>query len=163
MRAKNALVKTWPYAYPVALERDLEGGTWAGFALDLPVFAWGKPDRQALLRGLREGLALALLELEEEGRPLPTPSASAQVPPEVAEGEVVFLEPAPVNPVSLELWRAMKARGLSQRELARRMGTSPSAVHRLLDPFYFGHSLDTLRRAAEALGGDLEVRLLLPA
>jgi antitoxin HicB len=81
----------------------------------------------------------------------------------VAEAEVVFLEPAPVNPVSLELWRAMKARGFSQRELARRMGTSPSAVHRLLDPFYFGHSLDTLRRAAEALEGDLEVHLLLPA
>jgi len=96
MRAKNALVKTWPYAYPVVLERDLEGGTWAGFTLDLPVFAWGKPDREALLRSLREGLALALLELEE-GRPLPTPSASVQVPPEVAEGEVVLLEPAPVS------------------------------------------------------------------
>lgn len=158
---KDVLVKKWPYRYPVVLEVDPEGKTYAGYALDLPVFAWGKASRAGAMDSLARGLALALLELEEAGKPLPAPSE--RVDPEglaeLHQPEVVFLEPAPVNPVSLELWRALKVRGLSQRELARRMGTSPSAVHRLLDPFYFGHSLESLRRAARALGVGLEVRL----
>ncbi|SDF03729.1 antitoxin HicB [Thermus arciformis] len=157
---KEPLVKTWPHRYPVVLERDPVGGTYGGYALDLPVFTWGKASQEEALKSLSRGLALALLELEEAGKPIPEPSEGVPLETlsELHAPQVVFLEPAPVNPVSLELWRALKARGLSQRELARRMGTSPSAVHRLLDPFYFGHSLESLRRATKALGVGLEVR-----
>lgn len=109
------------------------------------------------------GLALYLLGLEEEGKPLPP--LQGEVPSEALgeapEGEVVLLSPAPVNPVSLELEQALRARGLSRRELAWRMGTSPAAVLCLLDPFYFDHTLESLRRAAEALGAELEVRLVV--
>lgn len=161
MTRAGVALKTWPHRYPALLERDPERGTWAGFLPGLPVFAWGKGSREEVLESLSRGLSLYLLELEGEGKPLPPPHG--EVPPEVLRGtpggEVVYLSPAPVNPVSLELARALRVRGLSRRELARRMGTSPAAVLRLLDPFYFGHTLESLRRAAEALGAELEVRL----
>lgn len=42
--------------------------------------------------------------------------------------------------------------GLSQRDLAARVGTSASVICRLEDADYQGHSLSLLRRVAEALG-----------
>jgi ribosome-binding protein aMBF1 (putative translation factor) len=50
--------------------------------------------------------------------------------------------------------------GLSQRELARRVGTSASAICRLEDADYEGHSLSLLKRIAEALGSRVEVRFV---
>jgi transcriptional regulator with XRE-family HTH domain len=49
--------------------------------------------------------------------------------------------------------------GISQSELARRIGTTPSAICRLEDPDYEGHSLKTLQRVAAALGLGLELTL----
>ena len=48
--------------------------------------------------------------------------------------------------------------GLSQRELAARVGTSASAICRLEDADYEGHSLSLLKRIAEALGTHVEIR-----
>ncbi len=158
---KNVLVKRWPHRYPVVLEKDAKQGTYAGFAVDMPVYAWGKASRAEVRESLARGLSLFLAELEARGQavPMPTEDLARVDLTGLCQAEVVWLEPAPMNPVSLELEQALRARGLSQRELARRMGTTPSAVHRLLDPFYFGHSLESLRRVAEALGVGLEVRL----
>ncbi len=50
--------------------------------------------------------------------------------------------------------------GLSQRELARRVGTSASAICRLEDADYEGHSLAMLKRIAEALDKRLAIRFL---
>jgi ribosome-binding protein aMBF1 (putative translation factor) len=47
-------------------------------------------------------------------------------------------------------------RGLSQGELAKRLGTSQQAVSRLEHPDYHGHTLRMLVRYAEALGARLE-------
>lgn len=52
--------------------------------------------------------------------------------------------------------------GLTQRELAARVGTTQSAIARLEDADYDGHSLSMLRRIAEALGRRVEVRLVAP-
>ncbi len=149
--------------YPCYLERDGEG-RWAGFALDLPVYAWGKATPEEVERSLAKGLALALLAFQEEGRPLPPPGRPL-TPEEEAERDregylLVYVEPHPVNPTSLELRRALKASGLTAREVAKRMGTTPSALSRLLDPFYFGHSLESLRRFAQALGGEVRVQVV---
>ena len=50
--------------------------------------------------------------------------------------------------------------GLSQRELARRVGTSASAICRLEDADYEGHSLFMLKRIAEALDKRIEIRFV---
>ena len=50
--------------------------------------------------------------------------------------------------------------GLSQRELAKRVGTTASAICRLEDADYEGHSLFMLKRIAEALDKRLEIRFM---
>jgi DNA-binding XRE family transcriptional regulator len=50
--------------------------------------------------------------------------------------------------------------GLTQEELADRVGTSKSAICRLEDADYDGHSLSMLKRIAEALDKRLELRFL---
>ena len=50
--------------------------------------------------------------------------------------------------------------GLSQRELARLIGTTASVICRLEDADYDGHSLAMLRRVAAALGRRVEIRFV---
>jgi len=50
--------------------------------------------------------------------------------------------------------------GLSQRDLAERVGTSASAICRLEDGDYEGHSLSLLKRVAAALDRRVEVRFV---
>jgi DNA-binding XRE family transcriptional regulator len=50
--------------------------------------------------------------------------------------------------------------GLSQRELAKLVGTSASAICRLEDADYEGHSLAMLNRIAEALDRRVEIRFV---
>ncbi|MBL8230919.1 MAG: XRE family transcriptional regulator [Bryobacterales bacterium] len=50
--------------------------------------------------------------------------------------------------------------GLSQRELAKKVGTSASAICRLEDADYDGHSLSMLKRIAESLDKRVEIRFL---
>jgi ribosome-binding protein aMBF1 (putative translation factor) len=53
-----------------------------------------------------------------------------------------------------------KAAGLSQAALAAKVGTSQSAISRLEDADYDGHSLSMLRKIANVLGAGVEVRLV---
>jgi predicted transcriptional regulator len=50
--------------------------------------------------------------------------------------------------------------GLSQKQLANKVGTTQSAISRLEDADYDGHSLAMLRRIASALHQKIEVRFL---
>lgn len=50
--------------------------------------------------------------------------------------------------------------GLTQQELAARVGTTKSAICRLEDADYEGHSLTMLRKIAAALDRRIEVRFL---
>ncbi len=50
--------------------------------------------------------------------------------------------------------------GLTQRELAERVGTTPSVICRLEDADYEGHSLSMLRRIAEAVDKRIEIRFV---
>jgi DNA-binding XRE family transcriptional regulator len=50
--------------------------------------------------------------------------------------------------------------GLSQRELAKKIGTTASTICRLEDSDYDGHSLSLLKRIAEALGKRVEIRFM---
>lgn len=50
--------------------------------------------------------------------------------------------------------------GLTQRELAERVGTQASVICRLEDADYDGHSLSMLRRIATALDQKVEIRFV---
>ena len=59
-----------------------------------------------------------------------------------------------------KIFRLRTKAGLSQRELAERVGTSASAICRLEDAEYDGHSLSVLRRIAQTLDKRVDVRFL---
>jgi ribosome-binding protein aMBF1 (putative translation factor) len=58
------------------------------------------------------------------------------------------------------IYEGRTAAGLSQAQLAERVGTTQSVISRLEDADYEGHSLTTLQRIAEALNRQLEVRMV---
>ena len=62
--------------------------------------------------------------------------------------------------VARRLYELRKRAGLTQKELAELVGTSHSAISRLENDDYEGHSLAMLRRIAAALGQRVEVRFV---
>ncbi len=70
-------------------------------------------------------------------------------------------EQARVNAVVAQLiYRARTMAGLSQTELAARIGSKQSVISRLEDADYRGHSLNALQRIAAALGKSVEIRFV---
>jgi transcriptional regulator with XRE-family HTH domain len=61
--------------------------------------------------------------------------------------------------VAIQIASLRKKSGLSQKELARRLGTSQQQISRLESPSYEGHSLSMLRRVAEVLGASVHVEI----
>lgn len=60
--------------------------------------------------------------------------------------------------IARTIYRLRTGARLSQRELARRVGTTASVICRLEDTDYQGHSMSMLRRIAAALNRRLEIR-----
>lgn len=61
--------------------------------------------------------------------------------------------------IAMQLTQAMKDRKLTQTAMAASMATSRAQLARILDPREFNVSLDTLNRAAKAVGRQLKVEL----
>jgi antitoxin HicB len=59
-----------------------------------------------------------------------------------------------------QVQQAMKKDKISKVEMARRMKTSRAALDRLLDPANASVTLQTLTRAAHAVGRDLRIELV---
>ncbi len=70
-----------------------------------------------------------------------------------------FRKAGEVRNVAIQLSSLRKWFGISQKELARRVGTSQQQISRLESPFYKGHSLSMLRRVAEVLGATVHVEI----
>jgi antitoxin HicB len=78
-----------------------------------------------------------------------------------ADGLLEEAEAAAIKRViAWDLARSMKTQGVTKQMLATRMSTSRSQLDRLLDPENSTVQLDTVARAARALGKRLEVRLV---
>ena len=61
--------------------------------------------------------------------------------------------------VAIQLASLRKSSGMSQKELAKRVGTSQQQISRLESPSYEGHSLSMLRRVADVLGATVHVEI----
>ncbi len=61
--------------------------------------------------------------------------------------------------IAEQLAEAMKAQGITKSAMAERMKTSRRQLDRLLDPATPSVTLETLRRAAKAVGRTLRVEL----
>jgi predicted RNase H-like HicB family nuclease len=64
--------------YVVILERGKDGG-WGAYAPDFPGLGVGAETREEASQLIREGIALYIEELREDGLPLPVPSEAEQV------------------------------------------------------------------------------------
>ena len=74
---------------------------------------------------------------------------------------LVELEEARANEeIARKIYELRTTAGLTQRQLAKLVGTSASAICRLEDADYEGHSLAMLRRIAAALDKRVEIRFL---
>lgn len=65
------------------------------------------------------------------------------------------------NAVALKVYHLRTQFGLTQRQLAKMVGTTASVICRLEDADYEGHSLAMLSRIAEVLGRRVEIRFIL--
>ena len=62
--------------------------------------------------------------------------------------------------IARKIYHLRTQAGLTQRTLAKLVGTSASAICRLEDADYEGHSMAMLKRIAEALNKRLEIRFV---
>ena len=67
------------------------------------------------------------------------------------EREALLAEAEANMEVAEKIYRLRTAAGLTQRELAEKIGTTASVICRLENADYEGHSLSMLRRVAKAL------------
>ncbi len=62
--------------------------------------------------------------------------------------------------IAAQIYNIRKQAGLSQKQLAKLVGTTQSVISRLEDADYSGHSLQMLNRIAGVLHYKVEVRLI---
>ena len=135
-----------------------------GFAafLELPV---GRADRADQQRhaGLLRGAAAFLEVAGGAGGGDVVPAGSPTQPPrdDVIEGQVARIAAILARePVAHQLAEAMKLQKLTKVAMAKRMNTSRSQLDRLLDPANGSVSLETLTRAAMAVGRQIRLELI---
>ncbi len=76
------------------------------------------------------------------------------------EAREIYKEEAAKKELWLQLVEARQAAGLTQVELARRLGVSQAQVARIEKSGYDSYTLNTLRRYVQALGKRLEVAVV---
>lgn len=62
--------------------------------------------------------------------------------------------------IARKIYELRTKAGLTQQELSERVGTTKSAICRLEDADYEGHSLSMLKRIADALDKRVEIRFV---
>jgi antitoxin HicB len=143
--------------YLAIIEKTTTG--YSGFIPDVDAAVIAAfPTLEKVQTALAEGLSLYA---QEETLPKPKYKRLEDVPDleDFSDLETVWVEPAPMNPVSLEIASTLKIQNLRPVDLAKMLGVSRANVVRIVDPFYFGHSLALLNRVAQALGRKLTVKL----
>ncbi|WP_447875357.1 type II toxin-antitoxin system HicB family antitoxin [Serratia fonticola] len=130
--------------YPVKFEHDETG--WCVSFPDIPEALTGGDTREEALSLAQDALVTAFDFYFEDRRPVPMPSA---------DGEEFIDVPASVAAKVL-LLNAMIATGTTPAELARRLGTRPQEVNRIVT-LNHATKIDTIEAALKALGKRLEI------
>lgn len=133
-------------AWPVTLDPAEEGG----FNVNFPDFPEGFTQgdtREEALAQAADLLETMVANYMAEGWDLPAPSAP---------GGRTLVRLAPLVGAKAEIYRAMRAAGISKAELARRIGIPPQQAQRLFD-IRHASRLDQIDAALAALGRRLVV------
>ena len=133
-------------AYPAQLEPQEDGG----YVVTFPDFGIGVTQgdkREEALEQAADLLETMVANYMAEGWDLPAPSPVAGRP---------LVRLAPLVAAKAEVYRAMRAQGISKAELARRIGVSPQQAQRLFD-IHHASRLDQIESALAALGRRLIV------
>lgn len=130
--------------YPVTLEK-VDEGYFVSFP-DIPEALTQGDTREEALEMARDALVTAFEFYFEDNRPVPTPSAAG----------VDFVEVPASVAAKVLLLNVMLATGTTNAELARRLGTRPQDVQRIVN---LGHvtKIDTIEAALHALGKRMEI------
>lgn len=142
-------------SYLAVIEKSSSG--FSGFLPDVPGLIAAESDKEKLLSMLSDSLYIYLEDCVAHGEELPAPATKTYDDAELSEYETVCVSPAQPEHVSIEIDRLVGQSGLTYAEVARRMKVPRSAVTRLTSPVYRGHSMETLRKLANALGYEVEV------
>src|SRR5215472_16364060 len=129
-------------AYPAQLDAEQDGVyvvTFADFGIG--------DTREEALEQAADLLETMVANYMAEGWDLPAPSPVAGRP---------LVRLAPLVAAKAEVYRAMRAQGISKAELARRIGVSPQQAQRLFD-IHHASRLDQIESALAALGRRLIV------
>ncbi len=135
------------YVYPGVLKTEEGGGFFVSFP-DVPGANTCGDDQTEALEMAEDALAVALAGYVHErwDIPLPSPTASGQIPVVVP----------PLVAAKLALYSAMREQGVTKTALAMRLGLSESVVRRLLNPDHRSH-ISQVEKALRAVGRRLAV------
>ncbi|QTP13974.1 type II toxin-antitoxin system HicB family antitoxin [Serratia symbiotica] len=133
--------------YPVKFEHDETG--WCVSFPDIPEALTGGDTREEAIEMAQDALVTAFDFYFEDRRPVPMPSAN---------GEEFIDVPASVAAKVL-LLNAMITTGTTPAQLARRLGTRPQEVNRIVT-LNHATKIDTIEAALKALGKRLEITVL---
>ena len=133
------------YVYPVKIEQD-EDDRFVATAIDVPEAITDGATTEEALREMSDALGAALAGYSLEGREIPKPL--------VTNKDVYAVPVAPLIAAKLALRSAMQEEGITNVELAKRLGISEGAVRRLVDPDHASR-LDGVVNALASLGHGL--------
>lgn len=134
--------------FPVVLKRDGDGFV-VSFP-DVPEALSSGATRQEALEMAQDALETAMEFYFEDNRPVPLPSKAKPGQP--------VIELPPSLGAKVLLLNEMLRQGVTAAELARRLGTTPQSVQRIIR---LGHTtkIDTLAQAFSALGRRLDLKI----
>ena len=134
-------------AYPAKFTPD-DNGTFMVTFPDVPQAVTDVLDKATANPQAAEALAAALSFYVEANRPLPVPSTPKR-------GQIlIYLAAGTV--AKLALYEAMRAQGVSQSELARRLGCHRQHAARIVDPAH-NTKFEVLEAALAAVGKRAEL------
>ncbi len=137
------------YVYPCNLTPDSEEGE--GYVVtfpDVPEAITGARTKEESLVLAEDALAVALGAYVENREDIPVPSTAV-------DGQVLVALPSIVA-AKLALYTALRRQGMTNVALAERLGSSESAVRRLIDPHHRSH-IGSIEAALRAVGRGLVV------